>query len=253
MISKSAELVVYGKQPVKEALLSGHAINRLIIGREIPAKENNFYRQLAEKRNIKVEIIAKGQIQRYCGPVLHQGVAAIMGAYQYAEELRLMELIDRSKMPLLIVLDQIQDPHNLGAILRTAEAAGVTAVIIPEKGSAEITATVAKTSAGAVFHIPVHRTENLFTLTGKLKARGIALIALAPGKQEIIYRFNLNCPVALVIGSEGKGVRKNLQNLCDHTLSIPQRGRTGSLNASVSAALIIFETVRQRIFAVKEN
>jgi len=154
---------------------------------------------------------------------------------------------------LLLILDQIQDPHNLGAILRTAEAAGVTAVIIPEKGSAEITGTVAKTSAGAVFHIPVHRTGDLFALTGKLKDRGIKIFTLAPGKQEIIYRCDLNCPLALVIGSEGKGVRKNLQNLSDDTISIPQTGRTGSLNASVSAALIIFESVRQRKFAVSEK
>lgn len=250
---KSSELVVYGKQPVKEALLSGHTVKRLIIGREIPPKENSFYKQLAERRNIDVEIIAKGQIQRYCGPVLHQGVAAVMGAFRYHDEPGLMELIDKSEMPFLIILDQVQDPHNLGAVLRTAEAAGVTAVIIPDKGSAEITGTVAKTSAGAVFHIPVHRTENLFSLIEKLKTGGIKIIALAPGRQNILYNFDLNRPVALVIGSEGKGIRKNLQNLCDHIFSIPQSGKLGSLNASVSAALIIFETVRQRDFAVTKK
>jgi 23S rRNA (guanosine2251-2'-O)-methyltransferase len=241
-------MIVYGKQPVKEALVSSHQIKRIILAREIPERERAFFLRLAGQRQIPVEISAKGKIQHYCGPVVHQGIVAIIERYRYADEQDLWNRIDHDENPLLLILDQIQDPHNLGAILRSAEIVDVTCVILPDRSSAEINSTVAKTSAGAVFHVPVHRTITLVGLLDRVREKGITIVAFAPGRSEHIYRFRLDCPLALIVGSEGRGVRKNLQKMADHTLSIPQKGRTGSLNASTSAAVILFETLRQRKF-----
>ncbi len=249
-MNKISEMVVYGKQPVKEALLSGRFIKQIILAREISERERALFLRLAVQRQIPVELIAKSELQRYCGPVVHQGIAAMMEGYHYTDEDHLWELIKRDENPFLLILDQIQDPQNLGAILRSAEIVGITGIILPDKGSAEINATVAKTSAGAVFHLYVHRTNRLIGLLAGLREKGIAIVALAPGRSEHIYRFRLDCPIALIIGSEGRGVRKNLQKMADHILSIPQRGKTGSLNASTAAAVILFETLRQRNFDV---
>ena len=247
-MADSYDMTIYGKQPVKEALFSNHRVKRLILAREMPEKDRVIFERLAGQRKVPVECIPKSNIQAYSGPVLHQGIAAITEKYQYSGEKDLWHLIDQDLNPLLLILDQIQDPQNLGAILRTAEIVRVTAVILPDKGSAQINATVVKTSAGSVFHLNVHRTDKLMALMEQLKERGMTVIAFAPGKSEYIYRYKLDLPVVLVIGSEGYGVRRNLQKMADHILSIPQKGRTGSLNASTSAAIILFETLRQREF-----
>jgi 23S rRNA (guanosine2251-2'-O)-methyltransferase len=247
-MDQTASMVIYGKQPVREALLSGHKVNRLIIAHEMQTKEKQFFLKKAEKQGIPVDFRPKGELQRYCGPVLHQGMTAFMEPYNYIDEDRLWQLIGKNTQPLLLILDQIQDPQNLGAILRTAEIVGVDAVILPDKGSAAINATVAKTSAGAVFHLSVHRTKDLFFLLEKVRENHISLVALAPGAPDTIYRFEFTRPVALIVGSEGRGVRKNLQIFTDITLSIPQKGKTGSLNASNSAAIALYEILRQRSF-----
>ncbi len=252
-MADSSDMAIYGRQPVKEALFSNHCVKRLILAREMPEKERVFFERLAGQRKVPVECIPKSNIQVYAGPVLHQGIAAITEKYRYSDEQNLWHLIGQDPNPLLLVLDQIQDPQNLGAMLRTAEIVRVTAVILPEKGSAQINATVVKTSAGAVFHLNVHRTDKLTALLEKLKERGLTIIAFVPGEYEYIYRSRLDLPAVLVIGSEGHGVRKNLRKMADRTLSIPQKGRTGSLNASTAAAVVLFETLRQREFKSRGN
>ncbi len=245
-MDKSEKMVIYGKQPVREALISTQKIIRLVVAREMHPGEKQSFLIMAQKRTVPVELRPKGELQRFCGPVLHQGIAAEIEPYHYIDEEKLWELAERRAPPLFVILDQIQDPQNLGAILRTAEISGVTAVILPDKGSAAVNATVVKTSAGAVFHLPVHRSGELITLLGGIRRRSITLVALAPGRSESIFRYSFDRPLAVIIGSEGKGVRKNLQNLADATLSIPQKGRTGSLNASASAAILLYEIFRQR-------
>jgi 23S rRNA (guanosine2251-2'-O)-methyltransferase len=175
-------------------------------------------------------------------------VVAILDEFIYLSEKQLIETLQSSENPFVLILDQIQDPHNLGAIIRTAEIVGITAIIIPEKGSASITSAVAKTSAGAAFHCSLHQTTHLTETMNILRRKNLALIAMVPHKEETIYDTDLKGPLAIVVGSEGKGVRKNIQRLCDKSVSIPGRGKVGSLNASVSTAVVLFEAVRQREF-----
>ena len=240
---------IYGKNPVQEALRSDHRVREIIIARELQQKDAGFLRRLAEQKNIRIKVVAKAHLQKYCGPVVHQGVAAAMDPFAYITESELLSLLSSAEHPLILILDQIQDTHNLGAIIRSAALSGVTAVVIPEKVSADINPTVAKTSAGAVFHVPIHQTQRLFDLIDALKAKRLQFAALMPGRDNTIYQLDLRMPLALVVGSEGKGVRKNLLNLCDLRLSIPQMGTLDSLNASVSTAVILFEIMRQRHFA----
>jgi 23S rRNA (guanosine2251-2'-O)-methyltransferase len=240
------ELIIYGKQPVFEALRSDHIINKIVIARESDKKDIQKILNLAEKRNIDVTYERKADLQRICGPVLHQGIVAIMDEFGYLSEKHLLDTIKSSENPFVLILDQIQDPHNLGAIIRTAEIAGITAIILPEKGSASVTPTVVKTSAGTVFHCLLHRTTNLPGIMEKLRQESLTMIAMVPYRQEMIYETDLKGPLAIVVGSEGQGVRKNIQCLCDKSISIPARGKVDSLNASVSTAVVIFEAIRQR-------
>ena len=245
------ELIIYGKQPVFEALKSNHLVSKIIIAREMEKKDAEKIKNLAEKKNVMVTFDRKANLQKISGPVLHQGIIAIIDDYKYLTEEGLFDLINFTENPFLLILDQIQDPHNLGAILRTAEIAGITAIIFPEKGSASVTPTVAKTSAGAVFHCPLYRTINLSETMDKLKQQNLTLIAMVQNTEETIYEADLKGPLVIVVGSEGKGVRKNIQQLCDKSISIPGRGKVASLNASVSTAVVIFEAVRQREHKVK--
>jgi 23S rRNA (guanosine2251-2'-O)-methyltransferase len=156
---------------------------------------------------------------------LHQGIVAILDEFDYLNEQQLIKMLKSNENPFVLILDQIQDPHNLGAIIRTAEIAGITAIILPEKGSVLVTPTVVKTSAGAVFHCPLHRSTNLSETMDKLKQENLILIAMVTHGDISIYETELQGPLAIVVGSEGKGVRKNIQRLCDKSISIPGWGK----------------------------
>jgi 23S rRNA (guanosine2251-2'-O)-methyltransferase len=241
------ELIIYGKQPVYEALRSEHPATKIYLAKEMDKKDTYKISSLAKSKAVEIIYTRKADLQKICGPVLHQGVAANLDEYQYLSEEQLLHKISLSNEPFVLILDQIQDPHNLGAIIRTAECAGITAIILPEKGSAGVTSTVAKTSAGSVFHCPIHRAANLPAILEKLKEKKITLFAMVPHQKETIYNSDLKGPLALVVGSEGKGVRKNIQRLCDKSISIPDYGKIDSLNASVSTGIVLFEAVRQRL------
>jgi 23S rRNA (guanosine2251-2'-O)-methyltransferase len=245
------ELFIYGKQAVFEVLKSDHPVNEVVLAREMDRKDAEKIHYLSGKRNIKVTYDLKANLQKLCGPVPHQGVVAIIDEFRYLNEKRFIESIQSFQDPFVLILDQIQDPHNLGAIARTAEIAGITAIILPEKGSSSVTSTVAKTSAGAVFHCPIHRTENLPNVMEKLHQKSFMIIAMVPHQQDTIYDTDLRGPLAIVVGSEGKGVRKNIQRLCDKSMSIPGWGKVDSLNVSVSTAVVVFEAVRQRMKKVE--
>ncbi len=243
---EKTELIIYGKQPVLEALQSSHRINQIHLAKEIEKKDSIRISELAKKKKVKIYYSKKAEIQKVCGPVLHQGVAAILDEYNYLDEKNLLDMISSDKSTFLLILDQIQDPHNLGAIIRTAESAGVTGIILPEKGSASVNPTVAKTSAGAVFHCPIYQAMDLQDMIKKLREQNVNVIAMVPHRDDTIYDTDLRGPLAIVVGSEGKGVRKNIQRLCDKSISIPGFGRVDSLNASVSTGIVLFEAVRQR-------
>lgn len=241
-----ANFYIYGIQPIQEILRSNHPVDSLTLAKELEPRTKNQLLNLAQKRNIQINYLPKQQIQRLTGPVLHQGVAARLKQFKYLPENVLLKKINTTDNLLILILDQIQDPHNLGAIIRTAEICGVDAIIIPEKGSAKINATVAKTSAGAVFHLPIHQTNDLFIFMDKLKEFDIQIAATVAGQQNNIYQTQFPEKNAVIIGSEGKGVRKNIVKLADTKISIPQFGKVNSLNASVSAAIILYEIVRQK-------
>ena len=239
---------VFGIQPVIELLKSNHPVEQLILATETDGKIKSKILNLAEQKSLNVNSIQKQQMQRFTGPVVHQGVAAEIKSFRYIKEDFLFNKLLDSENALIVILDQVQDPHNLDAIIRTAEIAGATCIVLPEKGSAQVNSTVAKTSAGAVFHIPIHQTHDLFILIENLKNKNIQIHAAEEGLQNNLFNTNFASKIALIIGSEGTGVRKNLKRIADNNVSIPQYGKVNSLNASVSAAIIIFEIVRQRNF-----
>jgi len=236
---------VYGIQPVSELLRSNHPVEQLIVANDIDGKTKNKITNLAQSKNLEIQNTTKQQMQRFTGPVVHQGVAAEIKSFRYINEDTLFKKLNEENV-LIVILDQIQDPHNLGAIIRTAEIAGATCVILPEKGSALVNSTVVKTSVGAAFHIPIHLTTDLFVLIENLKNKDIQIHAAEEGIQNNLFSTVFDSKTALIIGSEGTGVRKNLKKLADNSVSIPQFGKVNSLNASVSAAIILYEIVRQR-------
>jgi len=240
---------IYGKRAVFEALKSMHQVDHVYLAKEMQRKDLERFKDRAAATEVPLTVLSKAQLQKYCGPVVHQGIVAQMPDYRYINKSDLFGFMNAVKIPLILVLDQIQDTHNLGAIIRTAEICGVTAIIIPEKTSAEINPTVAKTSAGAVFHINIYRTRELSEILDDLKKENLKFAALMPGKNENIYQTKLDIPMGLIIGSEGAGVRKNLLAYCDLQLSIPQMGKLDSLNASVSSAVVLFEVMRQKKYS----
>jgi 23S rRNA (guanosine2251-2'-O)-methyltransferase len=246
MLSEKKKMYIYGKKPVFELLRSDHPADTLFIAKELAPKDLKSILNIANKRKLDINYMPKSNLQRVCGAVLHQGIVAVVPAYKYIQEETLLQKIESVENPLLLILDQIQDTHNMGAIIRTAEIVGTSAIVLPEKGSCEINATVAKTSAGAVFHLPICRSQNLVQFIIKLAALNVNTAALVPVANTNMYNINLKDPVALVIGNEQKGVRKNLRDLCNFKISLPQWGRIGSLNASVAAGVILYEVRRQR-------
>ena len=239
-------MYIYGKRPVYEAIRSVQIVKQIYLAKEMQKKDFLRYQELAAKNDVPVTVLSKSQLQKYCGPVVHQGIVAEIPGYKYIENKNLIKNINDTENPLILVLDQIQDTHNLGAIIRTAEICGVTAIIIPEKISAEVNPTVVKTSAGAIFHTNIYRTEDLSKTLDLMKKEKLTFAALMPGRNENIYQTKLDTSLVLLIGSEGAGLRKNLLAYCDLQVSIPQIGRLDSLNASVSTAVVLFEIMRQR-------
>jgi 23S rRNA (guanosine2251-2'-O)-methyltransferase len=177
----------------------------------------------------------------------HQGVIAQCAVREYAAvEDILQRAAERGEAPLIVVCDELSDPHNLGAVIRTAEAAGAHGVIIPKRRSAGLTAVVAKTSAGAVAHLPVARVPNIPSLLRELKEQGIWIYGTAADGTKTLYEADLRGPAAIVIGNEGEGMGRLVAQSCDFTVSIPMRGKISSLNASAAAAVLLYEAVRQR-------
>jgi 23S rRNA (guanosine2251-2'-O)-methyltransferase len=237
---------VIGKNAVLEALRSERDINKIWIAEGSQRASMQQIINLAKEANVLVQFVPKKKID---GMVEgnHQGVLAQVAAYQYAEIDDLFANAERrNEQPFFLLLDEIEDPHNLGSIMRTADAAGVHGIIIPKRRAVGLTATVAKLSTGAIEHIPVVRVTNMARTIDELKERGVWIAGTDAKGKEDYRQFDGTMSLGLVIGSEGKGMGRLVRDKCDFLISLPMIGHVTSLNASVAAALLMYEVYRKR-------
>ncbi len=241
------ESLVEGRNAVREAFRAGQTIDRLYVQDGLRDGPVLDLIRRAKKADALVDYVAKERLDRMSETGRHQGVIAHMAAYEYAEvEDILKKAEDKGEQPFVFLLDEIEDPHNLGAIIRTANLCGAHGVIIPKRRSVGLTATVAKASAGAISYTPVARVNNLAQTIEDLKKKGLWFVC-ADMDGTIMYDLNLKGPIAVVIGSEGSGVGRLVREKCDMVASIPMKGDIDSLNASVAAGVLAYEIVRQRL------
>ena len=240
--------ILSGKNPVLEALRSGREMNKVWIAEGVKKAGITELLQLAKEAGLIVQFVPKNKIDQLTDGATHQGIAASVAAYKYAELDDLFEsAASRNEDPFFLILDELEDPHNLGSILRTADATGVHGVIIPRRRAVGLTAIVAKTSTGAIEHIPVVRVGNLAQTVEDLKKRGV-WIAGTDAKGSVDYRrMDAKLPLAIIIGSEGKGMSRLLKDKCDFLYNMPMVGKVTSLNASVAAAILMYEVLRNRL------
>lgn len=240
--------IIEGRNAVLEALRSGRTIDRLLIQSGCKDGPILTIRREASKRGTTFDSVTKERLDQISQTGHHQGVIAYAAAYDYASVEDILKAArNKGEEPFLFLLDNIEDPHNLGAIIRTANLAGAHGVIIPKRRAVGLTATVARTSAGALNYTPVARVTNLGNTIDELKKEGIWFVCADMGA-ELMYRQNLTGPIGLVIGNEGEGVSRLVKEKCDFTASIPMKGNIDSLNASVAAGVLAYEIVRQRSF-----
>lgn len=240
---------IEGRNAVREALRAGKTVERLYVQEGLTDPAAAAIVTEAQKKNIQVRFVKKERLDEMSVTGSHQGVIASVSAYEYGTvEQMLAAAAEKGEDPFLILLDGIEDPHNLGAILRTANLAGAHGVIIPKDRAVGLTAIAAKTSAGAVNYTPVARVTNLNRTIRELKEKGLWFVC-ADMDGEVMYRQDLKGPIGLVIGNEGNGVSRLVRESCDLVTRIPMAGDIDSLNASVAAGVLAFEIVRQRKFS----
>ena len=239
---------IAGPRPVYEALVSGdRVIERIHVARGSLSEGLRRVLDEARTREIPVRRDTRAVLDRLSPSAAHQGVVAITGSRGYVSLESLVARAERSGPPaLFVVLDEVQDPRNLGAVIRTAETAGASGVIVAARRSAPLSATVAKTSAGAIEHVPVARVGNVVNALKTLKKRGLWVVGLDPTAPEAWTGFDYTVPVALVLGGEHRGIRPVVGSECDVRVHLPVRGRVASLNVSVAAGVALYEVVRQR-------
>ncbi|HXA43398.1 MAG TPA: 23S rRNA (guanosine(2251)-2'-O)-methyltransferase RlmB [Candidatus Solibacter sp.] len=239
--------LVYGKNPVLEALRAGRDVKRLVVlASAQPEPRLQEILELASRRSIEVDQVDRQRLNDISHSDSHQGVVAYVGRRRYLELPELLGELASEPAPMLLALDGIQDPQNLGSICRSAEAAGVAGIVIPRHRSAEITPAVAKASAGAVEHLRVAMVSSLAQTLERLKQDGYWTVGLA-GEAEMDYGdAKYDGRVALVVGSEGEGLHRLVRDRCDQLVSLPMLGRVGSLNAAVAASIVLYEALRQR-------
>jgi 23S rRNA (guanosine2251-2'-O)-methyltransferase len=237
-----------GINPVLEALKAGRPIQRILVaGRRKQDREVQAIILLARERGIEVRFAGRDDLNREVPGAIHQGVIAIASAKQYVSLDAILRVpAARGEVPLFIVLDGVEDPRNLGAILRTADAAGVHGVVIPEHRAVGLTETVAKAAAGALEHVAVVKVTNIANTLEEFKKAGIWVAGAEADGDLLFWDADLARPLALVLGGEDRGVRRLVRQRCDYLVSLPLRGRIGSLNVSVAAGILLYETLRQR-------
>ena len=246
-MTAEADGVIEGRNAVIEALRAGENIDKIFILKGETDKTLGHIASKARAAGIVVVDADRRKLDNMSRTHAHQGVIALAAVREYVSvESILRSAADKGEQPLLVICDEISDHHNLGAIIRTAECAGAHGIVIPKRRSAGLTAVVAKTSAGAVAHMPVARVPNIPSLLKDLKKQGIWIFGTAANGNTTLYDADLKGPAAIVIGSEGDGMTRLATENCDFLVSIPMRGKLNSLNASAAAAILLYEAVRQR-------
>ena len=246
-LTAEADGLIEGRNAVIEALRTEASIDKIFIQKGEVDKTLGHIASKARAAGIVVVEADRRKLDGMSRTHSHQGVIAVAAAREYASVDDILEAARaKGEPPLIVVCDELSDPHNLGAVIRTADAAGAHGVIIPKRRSAGLTAVVAKTSAGAVAHVPVARVPNITALLKQLKDEGVWVFGTAAQGNTSLYKADLKGPAAIVIGSEGDGMSRLVAENCDFTVSIPMFGKINSLNASAAAAVLLYEAVRQR-------
>ena len=247
-LTAGADGVIEGRNAVIEALRAGETIDKIYLQKGETDRTLGHIASTARAAGVVVVEADKRKLDAMSRTHAHQGVIALAAVREYVSvESILSAAAEKGEPPLIVVCDEISDPHNLGAVIRTAECAGAHGVVIPKRRSAGLTAVVAKTSAGAVAHMPVARVPNIPSLLKDLKKRGVWVFGTAASGDTELYEADLKGPAAVVIGSEGSGMTRLAMENCDVLVRIPMRGRLNSLNASAAAAILLYEAVRQRL------
>lgn len=241
------EGMIEGRNAVTETLKSGRAIDKLYVAAGDTDKGLARLAAQAKDAGAVVVQVDRRKLNELSPTGAHQGVIASVAAHEYASVDELLERAEeRGEAPLLVICDELSDPHNLGAVLRTAECAGAHGLIIPKRRSVGLTAVVSKTSAGALEYLPVARVSNIASTIEDLKKRGVWVFGTAADGDTTLYQADLKGPCAIVIGNEGAGMSRLVRERCDVLVSIPLKGNISSLNASAAAAVLLYEAVRQR-------
>jgi 23S rRNA (guanosine2251-2'-O)-methyltransferase len=238
--------IIEGRNPVIEILKSGRDVDKILIAKG--NKEGSIHKiiAMAKERKIPVQEVDRRKLDQMAESDNHQGVMAYVAAYEYGDLNAILDNAEESgQTPFVIICDEINDPHNLGSILRTANATGAHAVVIPKRRSVGLTAVVAKTSAGAVEYTPVCKVTNLVQTMKALKERGIWIVGADMEGEHFHYDQDMKGKLAIVVGSEGKGMSRLVKETCDFLVRIPMLGEVTSLNASVAASVLMYEAVRQ--------
>ncbi|MBE7043191.1 MAG: 23S rRNA (guanosine(2251)-2'-O)-methyltransferase RlmB [Ruminococcaceae bacterium] len=238
---------IEGRNPVVEALRKGRNIDKLFIQKDITDGSMGKIRAMAREKGVIVSEVAKQKLDHMSQTGAHQGVIACTAVHEYVDVDDILKIAEeKGESPFLVIADEISDPHNLGSILRTANAAGVHGVIIPKHRSVGLSAVVAKSSAGAIEYVPVARVTNLARTVDDLKKQGIWVAGAAMEGTQTYYQVDYTGALAIVVGSEGFGISRLLKEKCDFLVSIPMKGEINSLNASVAAGVLLMEASRQR-------
>lgn len=242
--------IITGRNAVSEALKAGREIEKIIAIKQGEGSIRQIIAQAKDKK-IPIHFMDRKGLDRVAGSTNHQGVVAYVGEFKYSTVDDILEIArKRNEEPFIIILDNLEDPHNLGAIMRTADCTGVHGIIIPKRRSVTVTDTVAKASAGAVEHIKIAKVTNISKTIEELQAQGVWIAACDMG-EVMYYEQNLTGSIAVVIGSEGKGISKLVKSKCDFVVSMPMVGHITSLNASNAGAIIMYEILKQRLQANK--
>jgi 23S rRNA (guanosine2251-2'-O)-methyltransferase len=240
--------IVYGVRPVEELVRARpRDVSVVYVAEGTRSPETDRVLQAARERGVSVEIRPRRMVAELAGAGVHQGLVAVTGRFRYATLEEILEAAARAgESALVVLLDGITDPHNLGAIVRSAEVLGAHGVVVPARGSASVTPGAVKASAGATERVRIAEVANLLRAIDTLRERGVRVLGAGAGEGERIDRVDLRAPTALVVGAEGRGMREAVARRCDGQFHIPQRGAVASLNASVAAALALYEAARQR-------
>lgn len=240
------EEILIGRNPVIEALRAGRSVNKIYLSDQINHQTEREIRNYAKKVNAVVQKVPKSRLDKI-SKGKHQGIIAYVTPYQYSTIAEILERAEKkSELPFILILDELEDPHNLGAILRTADATGVHGIIIPKRRAVGLTETVAKASAGAIEHVPVARVTNIAKAIDELKDNNIWVVGTDERGSKDYRTLDGETAIALVIGNEGKGISRLVKDKCDWTIHLPMKGSIPSLNASVAAGILMYEIYRNR-------